>query len=469
MFAEPEVLFGNLDELCTVTYAFCEEFLNILIEQLRKYNTVKVVSILDRLYLQNNQTSSSNQAHHQYSLNYINALQYLENLRGRMEFVKFEKWCNKDPRCKKLQLTDLLVTPVQHLMRVPLLLKAIESKTIDLVEKRMINVIIKQQERSIRDLDDKMQWLKNFERLLEIQWNIIWPSILTLESKLFYPEVLKSYLSKQPCEKIIVCPRRQVVLEGPLLLIDFGKLIEMYVFLFNDMLLITRRKKIFNKKQSTLSERLVNSCGGRSSSFASVITGSSVGSFGPGRSSSSTLSKAAVSISGSGSATSSSLSNTSANWSSSHMLMKTEPNRTKSNLGLGKTNYKYIVYKQPLSLDRFQIYDVPFCGGLKNSFTLVCLNCFNQIINVHSFQAPTEILKHVWLEKLKTTCERWQHLIDQETIPESSAREPLGGSNPGVSNTKHFQNHRKLPINHLIQRDCAQKSASFKFCQAENP
>lgn len=135
-------------------------------------------------------------------------------------------------------------------MRVPLLLKAIESKTIDLVEKRMINVIIKQQERSIRDLDDKMQWLKNFERLLEIQWNIIWPSILTLESKLFYPEVLKSYLSKQPCEKIIVCPRRQVVLEGPLLLIDFGKLIEMYVFLFNDMLLITRRKKIFNKKVS---------------------------------------------------------------------------------------------------------------------------------------------------------------------------------------------------------------------------
>ena len=28
------------------------------------------------------------------------------------------QWCNKDPRCKKLQLTDLLVSPVHHIMKV---------------------------------------------------------------------------------------------------------------------------------------------------------------------------------------------------------------------------------------------------------------------------------------------------------------------------------------------------------------
>ncbi|CAG2113986.1 unnamed protein product [Medioppia subpectinata] len=32
MFAEPEVLFGNLDELCCVTYAFCKEFLNVILQ-----------------------------------------------------------------------------------------------------------------------------------------------------------------------------------------------------------------------------------------------------------------------------------------------------------------------------------------------------------------------------------------------------------------------------------------------------
>ena len=28
------------------------------------------------------------------------------------------QWCNKDPRCNKLQLTDLLVSPVHHIMKV---------------------------------------------------------------------------------------------------------------------------------------------------------------------------------------------------------------------------------------------------------------------------------------------------------------------------------------------------------------
>lgn len=34
MFAEPEVLFGNLDELCCVTYAFCKEFLHVILIQM---------------------------------------------------------------------------------------------------------------------------------------------------------------------------------------------------------------------------------------------------------------------------------------------------------------------------------------------------------------------------------------------------------------------------------------------------
>ena len=33
-------------------------------------------------------------------------------------FTKIVQWCNKDPRCNKLQLTDLLVSPVHHIMKV---------------------------------------------------------------------------------------------------------------------------------------------------------------------------------------------------------------------------------------------------------------------------------------------------------------------------------------------------------------
>lgn len=95
-----------------------------------------------------------------------------------------------------------------------------------------------------------MKWLKNFERLLEIQRNIVWPSILELDPKTFVPEFLKPALARQPCDRIIVSPRRQIVLEGALSIYDSGKPSEMYVILFDDMLLITRRKKGLSKKVS---------------------------------------------------------------------------------------------------------------------------------------------------------------------------------------------------------------------------
>lgn len=133
-------------------------------------------------------------------------------------------------------------------MRVPLLLKEIEAKTIDPIDQKIISDIIDQQELSLRELDDKMRWLKNFERLLEIQRNIIWPSVLDMEPKIYVPDFLKSFVAKQPCERLIASPRRQVILEGSLTIMDSGKPVEMYVFLFDDLFLITRRKKSLGKK-----------------------------------------------------------------------------------------------------------------------------------------------------------------------------------------------------------------------------
>lgn len=76
-------------------------------------------------------------------------------------------------------------------MRVPLILKDIENRTEDLNEKEIISSIIDSEETSLRELDDKMKWLKNFERLLEIQRNIVWPSVFDLDPKVFIPEVIQ--------------------------------------------------------------------------------------------------------------------------------------------------------------------------------------------------------------------------------------------------------------------------------------
>ncbi|KAF4533281.1 hypothetical protein B566_EDAN010516 [Ephemera danica] len=353
MFAEPELLFGNLDELCCVTYAFCKEFINLILQNVGVGGEMNSTEILVKLFQKSSKADSVSQAYHCYALNYINALNYLETLRRHMEFCEFEKWCNRDPRCKKLQLTDLLVAPVQHIMKVPLILKEVENRTEEAEERDIIGRILEMEENSLRELDDKMKWLKNFERLLEIQRNIVWPSVFELDPKMYVPEFLKPALARQPCERIIVSPRRQIIMEGPLNLWDSGKPTEMYVVLFDDMLLISRRKKGLSKKKSSLTENWTSSC--------------SRGSGGSGN-------EAAI---------------------------------------------RYVVYKQPLSLDRFFIHDVTVPEGstcrLDAAFVLVSLNRFQQIVAVHTFQAASDQLKQNWLLKLRDTQDKWKRTL-QHTV-----------------------------------------------------
>ena len=119
----------------------------------RRVPYINTISILYQIHIQSTKAANVSKAFHRYALNYINALNYLETLRRQQEFSDFEKvpfwclnvylptlyviqvckymniykikheyfrfqWCNKDPRCKKLQLTDLLVAPVHHIMKV---------------------------------------------------------------------------------------------------------------------------------------------------------------------------------------------------------------------------------------------------------------------------------------------------------------------------------------------------------------
>ncbi|CAL8071827.1 unnamed protein product [Orchesella dallaii] len=387
MYAEPELLFGNLDELCGVTYAFCKEFIHLLLKLTDAAGDLSTTEVLAKLFEPSSKARAMSQAYHRYALNYINALNYLETLRRQVEFNEFEKLCMKDPRCKKLQLTDLLVSPVQHIMKVPLILKDIQSRTNEPQEKELISQILEIQENSIRELDDKMKWLKNYERLLEIQRNIVWPSILEMEPKTWVPEFLRVALSRQPCDSIIVSPRRQIIHEGLLQLWDTGKPTETYVILFDDMLLITRRKKGLSKKKSSLTENWQSACG---------KSGSVVGS------------------------------------------------------GL-ETNHRYIVYRQPISLDRFFIHDIAEAENtsakLDYAFVLVALNRFQQIVAVHTFQAPSEQVKNLWLLKLKSTQEKWKRTLQTTVFRGVRSSTDSGQSNVASSLVfglnKQFMRHNE--------------------------
>lgn len=103
-------------------------------------------------------------------------------------------------------------------------------------------------------------------------------------------------------------------------------------------------------QQSTLTERFVSNCSGRNSSFSSVV---SVGGTGPVRET------ATGSVSTTSSVNSAVVNAASATATAGGSIGSTAGEPTHGPLtGAGGSLFKYVVYKQPLSLDRFYIHDV---------------------------------------------------------------------------------------------------------------
>ncbi|KAK2157581.1 hypothetical protein LSH36_188g01033 [Paralvinella palmiformis] len=251
MFAEPQDLFGNLDELCYVSYTFCRDFISLLLKDATSTNfgrTEVLVMALQRF----SQLTRDGEVYHDYCLNYSKAVTYLEQLRKNDDFTTFEKWCESDRRCHRLQLTDLLISPMQHCTKVPLLLTNIRKYTEDPEERLQLTEVLEKLDSSLKNLENKMKWLKNFERVQEIQQQLIWQPITELEPRAFIPEFLKSTLMKQPCERLLASPKRQLLYEGPLTLLEINKTVNMYMLLFDDILLLTRIRQPPRKLSKTL-------------------------------------------------------------------------------------------------------------------------------------------------------------------------------------------------------------------------
>ncbi|MFH4973818.1 hypothetical protein AB6A40_000527 [Gnathostoma spinigerum] len=243
---EPDLLFGNLDQLCRISCGFCKSFLKFLSdasnnENGRPYNTTEIIVKLFEKFAKGPSTISAYQA---YCINYKATMEYLGSIRQNEErFAEFERVCLMDPRCERLQLDDLLIAPLQRITRLPILLREIHKYTEDEKEKLKIEAVIENMSDSLRSIDDSVQWLRNFERLQQLQAQVVWPSILELEPRTYIPEFLKVALSRQFCENLLAHPRRKLIHEGHLEIVENGKVSDCYALLFNDMFVLTKMKK----------------------------------------------------------------------------------------------------------------------------------------------------------------------------------------------------------------------------------
>ncbi|CAJ0574008.1 unnamed protein product, partial [Mesorhabditis spiculigera] len=244
---EPDLLFGNLDQLCRISRGFCQTFLSLLHSNPpnEDYDCTDLTVQLFEKFSKGPSTISAYQA---YCINYRATMEYLGTIRQKEErFSEFERICLLDERCFRLQLEDLLIAPLQRITRLPILLKEIYRHTASDEGKEKLEKVIEGMNENLRSIDDSVQWLHNFERLQQLQTQVVWPSIMELEPRTFVPDFLKVALSRQFCENLLAHPRRKLIHEGPLELVENGRTLDVYAFLFNDMFLLTKTKKCASK------------------------------------------------------------------------------------------------------------------------------------------------------------------------------------------------------------------------------
>nr|XP_020633039.1 pleckstrin homology domain-containing family G member 7 isoform X6 [Pogona vitticeps] len=245
------LLFANLEELNQISLNFVTIFFSAIKNHLEKSSSsIDLIAVLTE-YFEGNMS----QSHQVYCLNYTSAVFYLEKLKKREDFGTYLKWCEQKEQCKRLHLSELLVAPLHKLTRYPLLLKNIWKHT-EPAEKVVIGSLKEKVEKSIRNLEGKVKWLDNFQKFKQLQEIIIWPSLWDQDKRFFLPEGLKNTIRDNLSENILSPTKRSLVYEGRLTLAEHMRVVDVYLFLFDDLLLITKPNRL--KKKSGSSDLSLN-------------------------------------------------------------------------------------------------------------------------------------------------------------------------------------------------------------------
>ncbi|XP_065059164.1 pleckstrin homology domain-containing family G member 7-like isoform X3 [Rhopilema esculentum] len=359
----PDIVFSNIDSLIQASTSFAEKLLRMFeVETEAQFGNSKTIISAFREF-----NLSLHPEYHEYCVNYSKARGHLNSLSEDAEFKEFMKWSEADLRCNRLRLNDLLVAPVQHLTKYPLLLKAIKTNTTKSSgEYDPLMAVINSVQKSIREIEGELHVLSNLEKIKEISENLVWPTLIENDPKTFIPEFMKAEISNRNCSSIFANPWRVLLLDGYLTLID-GSKSELFVLLFDDMILLTKYRRAFHGKllkRRNTSHHLLES--------------------------------------------------------SSIPEEKTSPSVKRSgSTGSDLQSPSYLVFRQPISLDRMRIYDceeyVNSGSAYKHSFVLESHNRFCQTLAVCTLQASGSKEKDNWVKQIRTA---QKNFTDQRSLNE---------------------------------------------------
>ncbi|XP_069558053.1 pleckstrin homology domain-containing family G member 7 [Brachyistius frenatus] len=236
-------LFANLKELCLVSSDFSGKLLRVIKDtfEITEGGRTTLLELLGKAFRER-----ICHCLQKYCLNYSTALLYLDHLKPREDFGSYVKWGERNQQCRRLQLRDLLVAPLQRLTRYPLLLRNIARRCQLDEESSCLQAIAEQVDTSICDLEGKVKWLDNYQKVKQLRDALVWLPVWERDKRAVVPENLKHLLKAVTLENLI--SQRSLLHQGKLALTENTKLVDVYLFLFDEFLLITKTKR--NKKKS---------------------------------------------------------------------------------------------------------------------------------------------------------------------------------------------------------------------------
>ncbi|XP_065097380.1 pleckstrin homology domain-containing family G member 5 isoform X2 [Paramisgurnus dabryanus] len=245
---EPVRLFSNIQDIVQLHTSLWAEVMLPALEKARQKRT-----LLDPTDL--------HQGFSTFGFRFKPYIRYCMEEEGCMEYMRtllkdnelfriYVTWAETHKQCNRLKLTDMLVKPHQRLTKYPLLLKSVLKKTDDPPTREAINKMVAAVECFINSIDSQMRQREEKQKLAAIAGRIeAYEAVEGASEEV--ERILKEYNNFDLTAPMMGVPSeeiRQLLLEGPLKMKE-GKesRMDVYCFLFTDVLLITKPVKRVEK------------------------------------------------------------------------------------------------------------------------------------------------------------------------------------------------------------------------------
>ncbi|XP_062520338.1 uncharacterized protein LOC134195340 isoform X2 [Corticium candelabrum] len=234
-------LFANLTEICSISEKWAESLLSLF--KGKSVETAGDILGLLRIFSEFDDVVTGPYCQYSHSYTKLTHLDLLSEWKADSNFIKYLAWCQQ--RSDRISLDQVLIAPVRRFSDYVILLKEV-LKHCPPKYKPELKEKIATVERSVANLNKEVENKEVYNIVAELQHSLRWPSLTEFERPGFFvPPELDDFLEENRSLNFLDNGDRKILYNTPVSLRDASSRMDMFLFLFDDLLLITK----FNSKE----------------------------------------------------------------------------------------------------------------------------------------------------------------------------------------------------------------------------